>query len=324
MGIGSGLGAQIGFGVESNYGEFATPTRFYEFNNESLAPSVVNVSSRGLGRGRFQRTGRNKSVVTGAAGAIEFDLMTKGFGLLLKACLGGYANTVVTGSERKALITPDAAGLAGQFLTCQVGKPSIDGTVNPFSFLGGKVTSWELKNTVDDKVVLVVNPDFKGLTTEEALASPSYPAGAEIFSFSEYSATLSGDPIFIKGFSIKGDNGLATSRRGLGNDKLEPLAAAEAMITGQLDFEFESLVRLGQWIAGEEVDDLIITFTTPTTLSGGGPALFKATIPWLFFTGSAPTVGGPDIVQEPMQFKGLDDGTNPVITLEQRTLDTAA
>ena len=57
MAIGSGLGAQIGFAEESTYGTPVTVTRFLEFNNESVKTELAQVTSMGLGRGRFQRTG---------------------------------------------------------------------------------------------------------------------------------------------------------------------------------------------------------------------------------------------------------------------------
>ena len=324
MGIGSGLGAQIGFAEESTYGTPVTVTRFLEFNNESVKTELAQVTSMGLGRGRFQRTGRQKTVIKGASGSVEFDLMTKGFGMVLKHCLGGYANTSIAGSERKALITPDANGLAGLSLTTQIGRPSIDGTCRPFTYEGCKVASWELKNAVDDKVVLIVNLDAETVGTATGLATPSYASGAEIFAFSECAATLNGASIAIREFSIKGENGLATDRRRLGNTKGEPIAAAFAKISGTLDFEFEDLARYGQMVAGTEVANLILTFTTPTVISGGGPALFKITIPLLVFSGESPNASGPEIIREPMTFIAIDDGTNPVITLEQRTTDTAA
>ena len=324
MVIGSGLGAQLGFGEESTYGTAVTVDRFVEFNSESLKTELSQVTSMGLGRGRFQRSGRQKTVIKGASGSVELDLMTKGHGVLLKHCLGSYANTSVAGSERKALITPDAAGLAGLSLTTQVGRPSVDGTSRPFTFEGGKVKSWELKNSVDDKVVLAMALDYETVVTGTALATASYASGAEIFVFSECAATLAGSSIALRGFSIKGDNGLDVERRALGNTKKQPIAAGPATITGSLDFEFEGLTRYGQLVAGTEVQNLILTFTTPTTIAGGGPALFKVTIPLLYFTGDSPAVGGPEIIREPMAFTAVDDGTNAVITFEQRTLDTAA
>ena len=40
MAIRSGLAAQIGIGVESTVGTAVTPTRFYEFNDESIAQTI--------------------------------------------------------------------------------------------------------------------------------------------------------------------------------------------------------------------------------------------------------------------------------------------
>src|SRR5262245_16989203 len=107
MSLATGLGAQLGIGEESAYGTPATVNRFLEFNSESLDADVGVIESRGLGTGRFLRSDREKRYIRSAGGQVEFDVQTKGFGLLLKHCLGSYANALVAGSERSAVITPD-------------------------------------------------------------------------------------------------------------------------------------------------------------------------------------------------------------------------
>ncbi|HMM41889.1 MAG TPA: hypothetical protein PKA95_08310 [Thermomicrobiales bacterium] len=160
MVIASGLGAQLGIGEESAYGTAATVARFLEFNSEGLDVDVGIIESRGLGTGRFLRSDREKRYIKSAGGQVEFDVQTKGFGMLFKHCLGSYANSLVAGSERSALITPDANGLKGLSLTLQVGKPDISGTSRPFTYSGGKVTEWELKCALDETLKLAVTFDF--------------------------------------------------------------------------------------------------------------------------------------------------------------------
>lgn len=127
----------------------------------------------------------------------------------------------------------------------------------------------------------------------------------------------------MKSASIKGANSLATERRGLGNTKKEPLAAGEATIEGDLECEFEDLSAYADWVAGTQAQ-LVLTFTSPTVIVGGGPFKLTVTIPKVAYRGSTPKVGGPDVVMQPRPFKALADGVNPVITIEQRTTDTAA
>src|SRR5690606_23700344 len=117
MVIASGLGAQLGIGEESSYNTPVVVSRFLEFNSEGLDADVGVIESRGLGSGRFLRADREKRYIKSAGGQVELDVQTKGFGLVFKHCLGSYANSLVAGSERSAVITPDANALKGLSLT---------------------------------------------------------------------------------------------------------------------------------------------------------------------------------------------------------------
>lgn len=323
MAIGSGIGAQVGLGEESAYGTLVTPTRFLEFNSESIEVDVGKLESRGIGSGRFLRADRVKTYVKSAKGSLELDVMTKGFGLVFKHMLGSYANTLVAGSERKATVTPDPAALAGKSLTVQVGRPDVGGTVRPFTFKGGKVADWELKCALDDILKLNLNLDFQGVETTTALAAASYPTGAEAFVFTEGALTLGGTTTAVKSVSVKGNNALALERRFLANTKKEPIANGEATVLGDLDCEFEDLAAYTAWVAGTQAE-LVLTFASPTVIAGGGPYKLVVTLPKVEYRGSTPKVGGPDLVMQPRPFKALYDGTNEIITLAYHSTDAAA
>lgn len=323
--IGSGLGGQIGFAPESTYGTYVAPTRFLEFNSESLKSDVAVVESHGIGSGRWLRTAHKKAYVKAAAGSVEFDVKTKGFGLIFKHMLG--VNTITTPggatNERKHLVTPDAVGKAGLFLTTQVGRPDIGGTSQPYSYPGCKITGWEFKAALDDPLKLSIDLDAKTEDRGQSLASASYATADEIFVMSEGAVTLAGTTIYVKSLSIKGDEALDTDRRFIGNTKKEPLANGEAMVTGQLDFEHEGIARQAQRIAATDVANLIATFTSPTNIEGSAPYKIILTCPLIFFTDGEGAIGGPDIIEESMNFKAVFDGTNPIFSVEYHTTDTA-
>jgi hypothetical protein len=323
MVIASGLGAQLGLGEESSYNTPVVVSRFLEFNSEGLDADVGVIESRGLGTGRFLRADREKRYIKSAGGQVELDVQTKGFGMLFKHCLGSYQNTLVAGSERSAVITPDANALKGLSLTLQVGKPDITGVARPFTYEGGKIVDWQLKCALDEALKLALTLDFATVTTAAPLAAASYPVGSEVFVFTEGALTVGGVSTFVKSASVKGTNALATERRGLGNVKREPLANGEAVIDGELECEFEDLGAYAAWVAGTQAQ-LVLTFASPTTIPGGGPYKLTVTIPRVAYRGSTPKVSGPDIVMQPRPFKALADGANPIITIEQRTTDTAA
>lgn len=326
MVIGSGLAGQFGMAAETTYGTMVTPTRFLEFNSESLKADFTQLESKGIGSGRFLRPGRHKTYIKGASGSVEFDLMTKGFGLPLKMALG--ANTVAqqaASSEYLHTIQPDALGLQGLFFTAQVGRPDVSGTSRPFNYEGCKVLDWELRGGVDEYVRLVLNLDAETEQTSTALAVASYASGAIPFDFAQGSWTLNGAPISIRSFSIKGVSAMQTDRRSIGNGKREPLPNGEYTVTGELGFEFESLARHTALVAGTDQADLVGTYNTGVAIpSGVGNFRFVVSTKALFYSDGQPAIGGPDVLMESLQFKALDDGVNPVVKIEYYTTDTAA
>lgn len=327
MVIASGLGGQFGMVAEVTYGTPVTVTRFLEFNTESLAVQMQRLESRGIGTGRFLKTDRHKACMIGASGSVEFDVMSKGFGLPLKMALG--ANTVAqqgATSEYLHTIQPEAGALAGIAFTAQVGRPSNEGTSRPFTYEGCKVTAWELSAEVDGWLKLNLEIDAEAENTGIALASASYASGAEPFSFCEGAVTIGGSPVSVRRFSIKGTNALKTDRRFIGNTKKEPLANGEWVIEGELEFEFEALTRHAAMLAETEQADLVITFDTGDAIPTGNGSNFKIviTVKAFFYNDGHPNIGGPDVIMEPLKFKALDDGTNPVVKVQYYTTDTEA
>ncbi len=326
MPIGSGISAQLGMKAESTYGTPVVVDRFFELVREGIAADVRKLYGRGLraGGARFQRADRVKTYTAAVAGDIEIEVPTKNAGLLFQHMLGGSA-VAGGGADKTHTFTPDAAALQGKFLTVQVGRPDIAGTVQPFTYASMKVASWQLAAALDDILKLTLTLDGASVSTATALASVSYPTTDELFVFTEGALTVGGPTVDVRSFNLTGNNGLDTDSRFLGNSKKEPLAAAEAMLEGTLDAEFEDLTKYADWIAGAQAQ-LVLTFTSPTDIPTSSPLVpFKltVTIPAIEYTGDEPQVGGPDIVRQNLPFKGLDDGTNPPITIEYVTNDTA-
>lgn len=316
MGYGTGVDAQFGMVDEVTYGTAVTVTRFLEFQQESLKVALGQYSTLQLGRGNTVRGANVRTYSMGGGGDSVHTLQTAGFGLLLKHCLGAVS-TVGAAAPYTHTFTPSTTGLKGLSATVQVGRPSIDGTVQPFTYAGAKVAKWKLEAKVDDAVVLTVTWDVKSETTATALASKSFAADAIALIFTDGSATLGGSSISIKSFSIEVDNGLATDRRFIGNAKKEPLQSGELAITGNLEYEFEGLTRHTALTAGTLLTDLVLTFANGTDSDG-----IVATIPQMVYTpGGEPTVGGPDIVAESMPWKATNNDTDAIISVDYVTSD---
>lgn len=326
MPIGSGLSAQLGLGMESTYGTYVAPTRFYEFNSESLTPDVRKLYSFARGSGRFQRASRVRTFVVGGNGDVELDVVTKGFGKIFEHMLGAMASSqVASTAEYKHTATPATNGLAGKSLTVQVGRPSTDGVVRPFNHLGGKIGGWTLSAAMDEILKLALTFDFKSVETSSALATASYPSGAAPLTFLDGTLTINGSSAAtLKSVSLSGANAMDVERRSFGNVKREPIENGEFAITGEFASEFESLDAYNAWIAGTQQANLVVTFTGGTIPTTSNPYKLVLTLPVIEYTGSAPQVQGPEVLQQNLPFKALAPSSGNIITIDYHSDDTAA
>lgn len=324
MAYGTGIDGQVGMAEESTYGTFVAPTRFFEFNSSSLVPTVIELNSTPIGVGRVLRTSRALRYMRGGSGDLEVDAVTRGQGLLWKHMLGDVATAqVASTTEYTHTFTPDNTdGKRGLSATVQAGVPATDGTIHPFSFTGGKVTAWELSAAVDEILKISTTWIFSSATTSQAIATPSYAEDPIPFTFLGGAATIDGDAVStIKGATVSWAESLDEERNYLGGTRGEPLANGMLEVTGTLEQEFNSLTAFNAWIAGTEIVDLELTFEGPTIPSESNPYKLVITIPSLKYTGEAPAVSGPEIVQQNTPFQALYNGTDPVITVVLHTDD---
>lgn len=324
MATGTGLDAQIGIAEESTYGTYVAPDTFFEFTSESISPQVQRLTPSALGRGRFRRTSRIRHFVTGAEGDVTMEMVNKGMGLWFKHALGSVATTqpddVGAPNHYLHTFTPDTNGLRGLYLTTQVGRPSTDATVRPFSYLGGKITSWTISAAMNEIATMTASMNFKTETTSETLATASYSSGLESFTFLDGSLTINSTAVgVVNSAEVNGTNALNTDRRGFGNEKHEPLANEFWTIAGTMESEFEDLTAYNAWINGTEVVNLVMTFEVSGTEIDSGqsnPYKLVITIPSLHYTGDAPNVGGPDVISQSKPFEAAKNETDDIIKIE--------
>src|SRR5258708_3924773 len=139
----SGLSGQVGAVAEVTYGTPVTTTHFYEFLSETFLLNVNWLDGMGLKSGqsfkRGSRTVQSRFDVNGdltmehtsgeAANAVADSM-----GFWWKYALGSalVTPTLVLGTAYKQVHTNGSK--AGQFITCQIGRPQISGTtVEPFT-----------------------------------------------------------------------------------------------------------------------------------------------------------------------------------------------
>ncbi len=327
MALPSGLASQVGYGEETTWGTFATPTRFLEFNDESLALDIQPIKSAGLRAGnRVLRTDRVQLGAKSVAGPITHEVQTKGFSLLLKHCLG-QAPTIVTHAGGTISKDHTIAGLGdptGLGLTIQKGVPDVGGTVRPFSYLGCKVASWTLSNDVNGILMLALTFDGADEDTTQGLAAASYPAGTDLLTYTGGVLNIGGSQQDVRSVSITGTVNLATDRHFIRASRLKKQQLPNALYTieGELEAEFESMTAYNRFV-NKTLAQLDVTWTGPTAIEGAIFPQLKVTLQNVRFTGETPRVGGPDIVPIRLPFEALYDGSTGPITTLYVTTDVA-
>jgi hypothetical protein len=314
MAIGSGLSSQLGLKAETTYGTPVTVDRFLEYLNESIVDDTSPVDLFQLGMGRVQRSSQIVQVQKGGSGSVEFNVLTKGFGVLLDQCFGASAVAQVGATaEWTQTFTIDLVnGQYGKNATYQIGMAQTDGVMKTKTLAGGKVTGFHFSAALDEPLTLIIDLVGRQIINTTALATATYANGRAPYVYSQGILTVGGVSTVVKAVTIDVDQGLADDRFGISSPlRREPIAAGPQVINGSFDCEFESLVHWDQFRAGT-LSAMVLEFTAgtiPTTA-----ATYKATftLPSVRFTGETPQVGGPEIIRENIAFQALYDGsTNP-------------
>lgn len=327
MALRSGLAAQIGFAAETTYGTRVAPTRFLEFDDEGLKLIVERIESRGLRAGnQVLRSDRFVGNKKGASGPVTLDFLNKGMGLLVKHALGS-ATITQPDNVNSPTVYEHAhviADMTGLMLTTQVGRPDVGGTVRPFDYVGCKVADWEIVQDLDELAKLILTLDARDEDRTQSLASASYPASAEPFHYGQCGITVAGSTFTPSRFSVRGSNGLKTDRHFLQSSTLkkEPLNADMRDIGGDLAGEFEALTAYERFVNGDVV--AIVATWTGDIIEDAFNFKVVVNMPACRFDGETPVVGGPGVLEQPLPYKVLNNGTDEPITITITTSDSAS
>jgi hypothetical protein len=359
----SGLSGQVGAVAETTYGTPVTVTHFYEFLSENFVFNPAWLDGMGLKAGqaynRASRTVVSQADVNGdltmehtsgeAANAVADSM-----GFWWKWALGSalVTPTVVVGTAFKQVHTNGSK--AGQFLTCQVGRPQISGvTVQPFTYTGVKVTDWEFSCNDNQIAQLKVTCDGQTELTSTGLAAASYPTPNGLFSFANATvmtiggtaSTSAGETTIAAGVSlgsrvngivITGSTPMKVDRYGLGNAGLkgEPIENAIPTITGTLSTEFFSRTELYDVFKTAGTVPLQVDFTkfdaagndANGAAAGANPYRLSFILPAVKFKTGSVNIGGPDVIPQSIGFQAYDDGsgTNPVIQVKLVSKESSA
>jgi hypothetical protein len=321
----SGLAAQLGIRKEAAYGTFLAPNRFFPFTSESISLTKEYVRSRGLRAGRMaQAQNLHKATTRSGGGNIVLELLDQGMGPIFDLFHGNavvpaqVAATIAYTQQHAIGLTPPW----GKSATVQVGRPSTDGTINPFSYVGCKGLSLEISIEASGIATITLSVDARDEETALALAVATYDADALPFSFNEMLVQFGGvNAANVRSITISLSVPQATNRYHLNNSgvKDQPIANDIVEVTANATLEFASMADHTRF-KNEQVVALDLKATGALIVAGHNmEANFK--LPAAKQTSSGPTVGGPDVITQQVNFEGLDNGVLAPFIVDLKSTD---
>lgn len=327
----------LAIGVESTFKTGVTPTRAYEITDESLDWNPTRKQGQGLRVGsRVARSSRRVTPIADGGGDISIECVSKGMGLLLQACFGTAVSTLVSGSTYQQVFT---LGDTPSSLTIQKGVVQDGGTVDPITFLGCMVDSFEFGFANADIATLKTTIDAADMSTATAYTSVTslYPTEPNnLFHFANASLSMgtltaptttalgSGatPTANIRDCTVSVNNNLTNNKFNFGGAGRKAKQNRGIRVpTGKMTIQYDSTTYRDLFIADSPMN-LVLNYTAGA-LSTGLETL-QVIVPEIKFDGELPKANGTDLITVPMSFTGLDNLTaaQPIWAV-LRTADTA-
>ena len=149
--VGSGLAAQLVVKDEATYGVAPALTsgiNSYEFKGETLELKKTTVDGEGLAAGRvYKRTRRRVLTNYDVTGDIVMEMPTRNLGWWARYMIGDFSNSAPVELASSGIYRTVFQPVSTQFghsFTVQKGAPAVDATVEPFAYVGCKLSGWQL------------------------------------------------------------------------------------------------------------------------------------------------------------------------------------
>lgn len=330
MAVGAGIGASIGIGPETTYGTYATQTKWTEFESESVVWSANRTVGAGLyAGGLVSRASQRATTTATVAGDVVTPFYSKGMGQWLALIFGtmGLTPTQI-GSTGAYTLAHALSSNLGQSATVQIGRPTMDGTVHPYAYLGCKATKAVFEAKVNEPLRLTISLDGKDVSESQTLVTPVYQTANPAFFWNQglfqmgalgSEATVEG----VRSFTLtierpqKVDNFYLD---GTGR-KNAPVQNAFVKVSGSIETDFLSKAAFADLFVADTPQSIIVPFTG-ALIGGSSTALLSIALPHIRFDDAPPTVSGPDILQPKFSFEGLYDDTHTAVTATYVSTDT--
>lgn len=356
--VGSGLATQVVAKDEVTYGvapDLTTGVDSYEIKSDTLELKKTAVTSEGLSAGKlYLRTKRRVVTNYDVTGALHMDAPTRNLAFWLRYMVGSFGQTLAAPTEvgatgiYKSVHQPGA--MAGYSFSLQKGVPATDATVEPFTYVGCKIPSWELSVATGGLASLVLNMDARNelagagngdplnasVPALSPFAMPTTGLGSSVFHFRQATLYSGGTPTLasgevtltgatalgqVKSANIKHDFKYDTNRIFLGSSgfKDEQIEDGFRGISGSFVIEWQSTEAIYDAYAADTTTSLQLSFVGDAVSTSN--YLLDIIVPNIKLEGESPKVPGPAVITQSANFTGMDDETTTPIQLTYQSED---
>ncbi len=317
---------QLGWKAETTWGTPVTPDRFVEFTAESLGFRKATAGSDGIRPGtKYGRGSTRRLVHKWADGTTQHEVATTGYGLVFHHLLGTAA-APVTVEVGVTLHTFSPGSLVGKGITVQKGVEKVDGTVQPFTYEGGKLKSAEFSNGQDEVLKMTLDWDFQQELTATALATASYTAPT-VFHYAQGTLKFAGATVAnVRSLgSLKIVNNLDTERFFLGNAGLkgEQLNRPRDTIDGNVEVEFADLTTSHNRFTADTSFILVLEYIGDVLIGATQFPKLTITLNDTRLEGDTPVISGQDAfpVRTTVPFSAWDPAAGNAVEIAYQTTD---
>nr|QOL00387.1 hypothetical protein [uncultured organism] len=317
------LDASMSFGLEGTYGTPVTPTRSYEFTDETFDWQPSFVQGKGLRVGtRVDRSGRRALGKQGAGGDLTIEAASKGMGFLWNAALGTSVSTLVSTGIYQQIHTPIANDYLPSY-TIQKGVPLLGGSITAQTYAGCQAKSFELSVSTGGILTLKTAFMAKGVDTSTAYTAATYAAApVQIFTFVGGAITIGGTVTLptttalatggtsvgdIRDWSLSWDNKLDDNGYTFGNSgkRGRPGALGLASGTGKVTAEFDSTILRDAYFNQTDLA-MVMTFQAQNVISASVYPTIQVVIPEIRLEGEMPKANKGDVITQSIGYTVLD------------------
>lgn len=312
----SGLLSTVGVGEESAWGTKVTPTRWFELVSEGVKIDPRRIDAAGMRGVRWKRQDRSVPWIAGAGGDLNLELLSRGLGLLFKHMLGAVSTTGPTDSAYSHVFT--IGTLLGKGLTYQARLPyDLDSAVAPKTAWGGKITAWEIACQAGGAVTIKLTFDFKAGDHSTAATSVTYTTSPELLTFVSGSLSIASQAVPVKSWRVAGINPVKPDLYYIGGSKGEQDEIAARSITWACELNWSDLTQqnrvLSATAAGMYAQIDIATSGLVNIGAGSTKPSLTISLPYARFDDGTPTVGGPDLITQPLSGEAHGSDSSPII-----------